>query len=161
MPPKKRATPSTAPKKTRASKLARENDISAEEENEIKEAFHLFSAPHEDFPDEKEGVIPQEDVRKALVALGLPPTDSQELHSILSALDPTSTGLVPYAPFLAVAAAKLHSRSDDATAAEVDAAFQLFTRGSDGPITLNHLRRIARELKEDQLGEDLLRDMIL
>ncbi|PKY00081.1 hypothetical protein P168DRAFT_300230 [Aspergillus campestris IBT 28561] len=123
MPPKKRATPSTAPKKSRASKLARENDISAEEENEIKEAFHLFSAPHDDFPDEKEGVIPQEDVRKALVP--------QELQSILSALDPTSTGLVPYAPFLAVAAAKLHSRSDDANAAE------------------------------DQLGEDLLRDMIL
>jgi Ca2+-binding EF-hand superfamily protein len=45
--------------------------------------------------------------------------------------------------------------------AEVDAAFQLFTKGTDGPITLGHLRRIARELKEDSLGDDLLRDMIL
>lgn len=44
--------------------------------------------------------------------------------------------------------------------AEVDTAFQLFTRGTDGPIMLSHLRRIARELKEDS-GDALLRDMIL
>lgn len=43
----------------------------------------------------------------------------------------------------------------------MDAAYRLFTRGSDGPITLNHLKRIARELKEDSVGEGLLRDMIL
>ncbi|KAL2838830.1 hypothetical protein BJY01DRAFT_32855 [Aspergillus pseudoustus] len=164
MPPKKRSAPSAsspAPKKARQSKLAKENDISGEEENEIKEVFHLFSEPNEKFAKEKEGVIEREDVRKALVALGLAPTDSKELQSILSAVDPTVTGYVPYAPFLAVAAAKLRSRSDEAMSAEVDAAFQLFTRGTDGPITLGHLRRIARELKEDSVGDALLRDMIL
>jgi Ca2+-binding EF-hand superfamily protein len=94
-------------------------------------------------------------------ALGLAPTDSKELQSILSAVDPTGTGYVPYAPFLAVAAAKLRSRTDEAMSAEVDTAFQLFTRGTDGPITLGHLRRIARELKEDSVGDALLKDMIL
>lgn len=99
--------------------------------------------------------------------MNLPPSDSSELHSILSAVDPTRTGYVPYAPFLSVAAAKLRSRDDDGDddgdtrAAEAAAAFQLFTRGSNGPITFSHLRRIARELKEDGVGEDLLRDMIL
>ncbi|KAF7118879.1 hypothetical protein CNMCM5793_008511 [Aspergillus hiratsukae] len=163
MPPKKRSAPATssAPKKARQSKLAKENDISAEEESEIKEVFHLFSTTAAEFPNEKEGVIPREDVRKALVALGLPPSDSSELHSILSAVDPTNTGFVPYAPFVSVAAAKLRSRSAEAMSAEVDAAFQLFTRGTDGPITLGHLRRIARELKEDNLGDELLKDMIL
>ncbi|KAL4802169.1 hypothetical protein BDV18DRAFT_147635 [Aspergillus unguis] len=165
MPPKKRSAPSSsapAPKKPKArqSKLAKENDISGEEEGEIKEVFHIFSEKNEDFPDEKEGVIAREDVRKALVALGLPPTDSKELQSILSAIDPTGTGYVPYSPFLSVAAAKLRSRSDEANSAEVDAAFQLFTRGAEGPITVGHLRRIARELKED-LADGLLRDMIL
>jgi hypothetical protein len=69
MPPKKRSAPATssAPKKARQSKLAKENDISAEEESEIKEVFHLFSTTAEEFPNEKEGVIPREDVRKALV----------------------------------------------------------------------------------------------
>ncbi|KAJ5620327.1 EF-hand superfamily Ca2+-modulated protein [Penicillium lagena] len=167
MPPKRRGTPaatasSSAPKRARQSKLAKENNISAEEENEIKEVFHLFSAPNDRFPDEKEGVIPREDVRKALVALGLPPTDSTELSDILTALDPTATGFVPYAPFVSASAAKLRSRDDDAMAAEVDDAFQLFTRGSDAPIiTLSHLRRIARDLKEDGVGDDLLKDMIL
>lgn len=93
-------------------------------------------------------------------ALGLPPEDSTELSEILSALDPTSAGYIPYSPFVSVAAAKLRSRDDDAMAEEVDHAYQLFTRGTDGPISINHLRRIARELKEDSVDDDLLRDMI-
>lgn len=70
-PPKRRGTgPSssaTGPKRARPSKLAKENNITAEEENEIKEVFQLFADAHEDFPTEKEGVIPREDVRKAMV----------------------------------------------------------------------------------------------
>jgi Ca2+-binding EF-hand superfamily protein len=194
-PPKRRGAPassSATPKKARQSKLAKENDISAEEENEIKEVFQLFADAHDDFPGEKEGVIPREDVRKAMVyvpplrhtvleilprhyilpslilkktlpyrALGLPPSDSTELSEILSALDPTSIGYIPYSPFVSVVAAKLHSRDDDAMAAEVDSAYQLFTKGAEGPISLNHLRRIARELKEGSVGDDLLKDMII
>ncbi|KAJ5098265.1 hypothetical protein N7532_005266 [Penicillium argentinense] len=163
-PPKRRGAPassSATPKKARQSKLAKENNISAEEENEIKEVFQLFADAHDDFPGEKEGVIPREDVRKAMVALGLPPSDSTELSDILSALDPTSIGYIPYSPFVSVVAAKLRSRDDDAMAAEVDSAYQLFTKGAEGPISLNHLRRIARELKEDSVGDDLLKDMII
>ncbi|KAL4965508.1 EF-hand superfamily Ca2+-modulated protein [Aspergillus stella-maris] len=165
MPPKKRSAPSastsgTTPKKARQSKLAKENDISGEEENEIKEVFGIFAEKNEEFSNEKEGVIPREDVRKALVALGLPPSSPSELSNILSAIDPTNTGFAPYTSFLSAAALKLRSRSDDALAEEVDVAFSLFTRGSDGPITIAHLRRIARELKED-VDDKLLRDMIL
>lgn len=94
-------------------------------------------------------------------ALGLPPTDSSELAEIISALDPTTSGFVPYSPFVSIAAAKLHSKGEDAISAEVDDAYQLFTRGTNGPITLSHLRRIARDLKEDGVGDDLLKDMIL
>lgn len=93
--------------------------------------------------------------------MGLPPTDSSELADILSALDPTLSGYIPYGPFVSVIAAKLHSRDDDAMVAEVDDAYRLFTRGTDGPISFGHLRRIARELKEDSVDDELLRDMIL
>ncbi|KAJ5782681.1 hypothetical protein N7457_004455 [Penicillium paradoxum] len=185
MPPKKRGAASSsapAPKRGRASKLAKENNITAEEENEIKEVFHLFSDKHADFPDEKEGVIPRGRCAQGTgvssptstyteypttitytlpLALGLPPTDSSELAEILSALDPTLTGYVPYSPFVSIAAAKLRSRDDEAMTAEVDDAYQLFTRGTDGPITLSHLRRIARDLKEDSVDDELLKDMIL
>lgn len=54
-------------RKRRQSKLAKENDISADEENEIKEAFHLFASKNAEFNDEKEGVMQTEDVRRALV----------------------------------------------------------------------------------------------
>ncbi|KAJ5433264.1 uncharacterized protein N7458_012420 [Penicillium daleae] len=165
MPPKRRGAPAsssttTAPRRTR-SKLAKENDITAEEENEIKEVFQLFADANEDFPAEKDGVLPREDVRKAMVALGVPPTDSPELADILSAIDPTSTGYVPYNAFVSAVAAKLRSQDDDARAAEVDTAYQLFTRGSNGPISLSHLRRITRDLKEDSVDDNLLKDMIL
>ncbi|KAJ5246446.1 hypothetical protein N7468_001429 [Penicillium chermesinum] len=164
MPPKRRgaasSSSSTAPKRGRQSKLAKENNITAEEENEIKEVFGLFASPNEEFPDEKAGVIPREDVRKAMVALGLPPEDSTELSEILSALDPTLTGYIPYGPFLSVVAAKLRSRDDEDMAAEADEAYRLFTRGTSGPISLSMLRRIARELKEN-VDDELLKDMIL
>lgn len=71
-PPKRRQTASTketrtAKKPQRQSKLAKENNISAEEEAEIKEAFRLFSVEHEDFEEEKEGVIKIDDVRRCLM----------------------------------------------------------------------------------------------
>jgi hypothetical protein len=50
--------------KTRPSKLAKENNISAQEEAEIKEAFSLFCEPMDG---EKEGVIPIGDVRRAMM----------------------------------------------------------------------------------------------
>ncbi|CEJ58422.1 Putative EF-hand superfamily Ca2-modulated protein [Penicillium brasilianum] len=167
MPPKRRGAPAssstttTATPKRPRSKLAKENDITADEENEIKEVFQLFADANEDFPAEKDGVMPREDVRKAMVALGVPPSDSTELADILSAVDPTSTGYVAYSAFVTAVAAKLHSQDDDARVAEVDTAYQLFTRGSDGPISLSHLRRIARELKEDSIDDNLLKDMII
>lgn len=43
---------------------------------------------------------------------------------------------------------------------EVRAAYKLFTHGGAGPITLAHLRRVAKELRED-VPDEVLRDMIL
>lgn len=53
--------------KPRRSKLAQENDISAEDEREMKVAWSLFKLEDvEGFSDEREGVIRTEDLRKAL-----------------------------------------------------------------------------------------------
>jgi Ca2+-binding EF-hand superfamily protein len=43
---------------------------------------------------------------------------------------------------------------------EVSAAYKLFTHGGAGPITIAHLRRVAKELRED-VPDDVLKDMIL
>ena len=43
---------------------------------------------------------------------------------------------------------------------EVKAAYKLFTRGTDGPINIHHLRRVAKELREE-ISDEILRNMIL
>jgi Ca2+-binding EF-hand superfamily protein len=48
----------------------------------------------------------------------------------------------------------------ESNAEELSAAYRLFTHGGAGPITLAHLRRVARELRED-VPDDVLKDMIL
>ncbi|KAI0379921.1 calmodulin [Hypomontagnella monticulosa] len=162
MPPKRKATASTsAAPKEKQSKLAKEHNISAREEREIKEAFALFAEPMEG---EKEGVIPAKDVRRAMVALGIPPT-KPELKEFLEILDPDDEGYASYEPFVAICALKLHARPDNGgpAADEVDEAFRLFTGGSggdDATLTLAHLKRVAMTLKQD-VDEQLLKDMIL
>ncbi|UNI19044.1 Hydroxyacylglutathione hydrolase [Purpureocillium takamizusanense] len=168
MPPKRKPATTAAgrsssgPKAPRQSKLAKEHNVSAQEEGEIKEAWGLFAEPMDG---EKNGVLPIDDVKSALIALGIPPSSRAELAEFRSILDPSSDGYATYEPFFAICALKLHARddADDAEAhrAAVHEAFRLFTNGdADGPITLAHLRRVAAVLKED-VDEDLLKDMIL
>ncbi|KFY45467.1 hypothetical protein V494_00931 [Pseudogymnoascus sp. VKM F-4513 (FW-928)] len=160
--PAKRRAPSgaepSAPPKPRQSKLAKEHNISGHEENEIKEAFSLFSIPQKG---EKEGVIPTQDVKKAMIALGVQPT-KPELAEFLEILDPDSEGYAPYSSFVAICALKMRAKDNDTSAKdeEVEQGYLLFTNGTDGPITMAHLKRTAAMLKED-VSEDLLKDMIL
>lgn len=57
---------------------------------------------------------------------------------------------------------KIHAKKDDSGAIdeEVEQAFRLFTNGTEGPITIGMLKRVAAALKEE-VSDDLLRDMIL
>jgi hydroxyacylglutathione hydrolase len=170
MPPKRKAATASASGATRAaprSKLAKEHNVSTQQEGEIKEAYSLFAEPMDG---ERHGVIPIDDVKSALIALGIPPSSKDELNEFISILDPDSDGYATYEPFFAICALKFHARSDSddddqnaqsaAHRAQLDEAFRLFTNNQDGPITLAHLRRVAAVLKED-VDEELLKDMIL
>ncbi|CAG8957062.1 hypothetical protein HYFRA_00009263 [Hymenoscyphus fraxineus] len=151
--------PEPGPPKVRQSKLAKEHNITGTEENEIREAFSLFSEKRKG---EKEGVIPTGDVRRAMIALGILPEKS-ELEEFISILDPYREGFVEYEPFVGICALKIHARTrnSDTHTQEVNEAFALFTKGAgDEKITLATLKRIANDLKEE-VGDDLLRDMIL
>ncbi|KAI6907388.1 hypothetical protein KC318_g8970 [Hortaea werneckii] len=146
--------PKAAPK--RRSKLAKENDLTAEEEAEIQEAYNLFA--HES----DEGLIlDHADVRRCLIALNAPPTDQAEMKEILDTIDPDDAGYVDYEHFVAVAALKLHSRHEDPGAQdeEVMKAFSLFTKGEERDITLHDLRRVVKELRED-VPDNVLKDMV-
>jgi Ca2+-binding EF-hand superfamily protein len=105
-------------------------------------------------------------------SLNLAP-DKSEVPDILATIDPLETGFVPFVPFLSYAAIALHSKEQgsdeddeedeyqqESNFAEVQAAYKLFTHGGPGPITLAHLRRVAKELRED-VPDAVLKDMIL
>lgn len=105
-------------------------------------------------------------------SLNLAPEKS-EVAGILNTIDPLNSGFVPFVPFLSYAAIMMNSKDDDEDeeneededghevydVEEVRAAYRLFTHGGPGPITLAHLRRVAKELRED-VPDELLKDMI-
>ncbi|KAF2825584.1 EF-hand superfamily Ca2+-modulated protein [Ophiobolus disseminans] len=171
MPPRSRAAPNKKAPVKRASKLAKENGLSADQEAEIREAFALFAVHHPIHADSKEGVLRKDDVRRCLISLNLAP-DKSEIPSILETIDPLNTGIVEFIPFLSYAAIAMHTKEDgseeadddeyqvESNAEEVSAAYRLFTHGGAGPITIAHLRRVAKELRED-VSDDVLKDMIL
>ncbi|KAJ0308300.1 hypothetical protein COL5a_000797 [Colletotrichum fioriniae] len=167
-------TTTTDVPRPRASKLAKEHNISAHEEREIREAFSLFAEPLKGYS--KEGVMPTSDVRSCLVALGIPPSSRDEQAEFVDILDPEGEGFVAYEPFFAVCALKYHQREErgggEARRREVEEAFGLFTgagaggssaSGSAGArdvITIADLKRVAAVLRED-VKDEVLRDMIL
>lgn len=67
-PPKGRKAPgkNKAPVK-RASKLAKENGLTADQEAEIREAYTLFAVHHPEHESSKEGVLRKDDVRRCLM----------------------------------------------------------------------------------------------
>ncbi|KAF7552567.1 hypothetical protein G7046_g7364 [Stylonectria norvegica] len=77
MPPKRKAGPSTGSSalKPRQSKLAKEHNVTPQEEGEIREAFSLFAEPMDG---EKNGVLPTDDVKSALMYA--PPSSPPYFH---------------------------------------------------------------------------------
>ncbi|KAJ9604197.1 hypothetical protein H2200_011031 [Cladophialophora chaetospira] len=173
MPPRKTpakgkaaATKPTPTPKARRSKLAKENDITAEEEAEIKEAWNLFRLEDvEGYEDEKEGVLRTSNVRHVLRAQGLAPKNEADMRDIIETLDPETEGYVTYPHLVALCAIQLKSQTDETKAEEIETAFKLFhpgqaASGRDDVIRLQDLRAVAKVLKED-ISDDVLKAMIL
>lgn len=162
MPPKRKAAapPKSAPK-PRRSKLAKDNDLSAEDEREIQEAWSMCRENDvEGFEDEKEGVISTSKVKVVMKALGIAPKSQKDMDEYLEILDPESDGYVTYPHFVELAAIQINNRSDETKDEEVEKAFKLFTSGNERPITFGDLRRIAGLLNQD-VSDDVLKAMIL
>lgn len=165
MPPKKKAaaTPkATKPTpKPRRSKLAKDNDLTNEDEREIQDAWAIYRDDTvAGYEDEKEGVIPTSKVKLVMKALGIDPKSQQDMDEYIEILDPESEGYVTYAHFVELAAIQINSKTDETRDDEVEKAFKLFTSGGSRPITLQDLRRIAALLNQD-VSDDVLKAMIV
>jgi Ca2+-binding EF-hand superfamily protein len=93
-------------------------------------------------------------------ALEIPPTATPAARNDL---DPDFTGYVPYGKFLPYASSHINlggqspsaEEDDGAHMQEVQSAYDLFTLNGPGPISIAHLRRVARQLKENVTDEQL------
>ncbi|KAF2773129.1 EF-hand, partial [Teratosphaeria nubilosa] len=149
--------------KARRSKLAKKHSISADEEAEIQEAFNLFVKSPSNPNSPLETSISIADVRRALIALNAPPASPSDLQDLLAAAGADGSGWVDYVHFFPVAALQLSKRVDEsdeeAQMQEVAKAYGLFTKGEEREITLQDLRRVARDLREE-VPDNVLKDMI-
>jgi hypothetical protein len=90
------------------------------------------------------------------------------MEEFLEILDPDGSGYVTYPHFLGVAALQINNKADDEDGDdmlrvedEVTAAMELFTNGVRRDVTIEDLRRVRGLLREEGVGEDVLRAMVL
>jgi len=165
MPPKKKgaatAKAAKAAAKGRRSKLAKDNDLSIEDERVIQEAWAIYREDSaEGYEDEKEGVVPTSKVQMVMRALGIYPKSQKDMDEYIEILDPESEGYVTYTHFVELAAIQINNKSDETEDEVVEKAFKLFTSGGERPITFHDLRRIAGLLNQD-VSDDVLKAMVV
>jgi Ca2+-binding EF-hand superfamily protein len=85
----------------------------------------------------------------------------EDLKQVRQELQPDEEGYITYDSFLVYASQRLELQQDEEVddeehMAEVHRAFDLFTHNGPGPIHIAHLRRVARQLKEEVSDEQLI-----
>jgi Ca2+-binding EF-hand superfamily protein len=95
------------------------------------------------------------------LGISVSPDEQQET---LETLDPGDDGYVAYGPFLEFAALQLNALAEDEDEErqqeELQAAYNMFTHNGPGPITIAHLRRVAKTIRED-VDDGTLKEMIM
>lgn len=123
--------------------------LTEEQKAEIDEAFDLFDA-------EKSGEVTLHELKVCLKAFGFK-VNKQEILKLRAAHDPKASGpTVSQSAFKAIMEYKLCERDPKD---ELKKAFRLFDTENKGGITVDDLRKVARELGE-AVPDDELRAMI-
>ncbi|KAK1445009.1 EF-hand like protein [Babesia gibsoni] len=125
--------------------VRKRKELSDEQITEIKDAFAIFDT-------NKSGHIEIRELKMVLKALGFDPT-SDEMYSIMSAVDKEGYGTVSYDDYFKIVKNKVLERDP---MEEISKAFKLFADVNTGTIGLKDLRRVADELGEVISDEELI-----
>lgn len=151
-PPRSRANSRRTPLSSRASAFSPERHsrpgLTEAEIHELKAAFDLVDA-------DCSGMIEPRDLKEALVNLGFEPKNST-VYQMFADVDVDCSGNIDFEEFLTIATEE-RQQKDKRT--DVDKLFRLFDDDRTGFVTIENLRRIARELGEN-VNDDDLREMI-
>nr|XP_019596955.1 PREDICTED: centrin-4 isoform X1 [Rhinolophus sinicus] len=130
--------------KKRAAKI----ELNETQKQEIKEAFDLFDV-------DGSGTIDVKELKIAMQALGFEPK-KEEIKKMIAAIDKERTGTISFEDFFEIMSVKMSEKDEKE---EILKAFKLFDDNNTGSITLNNIKKVAKELGEN-LTDDELQEML-
>ncbi|XP_028006118.2 centrin-4 [Eptesicus fuscus] len=129
-------------------KKAAKIELNETQKREIKEAFDLFDI-------DGSGTIDVKELKIAMRALGFEPK-KEEVKKLIAEIDKERTGTISFEDFFAIMSVKMSEKDEKE---ELLKAFKLFDDDATGTITLNNIKRVAKELGET-LTDDELQEML-
>ncbi|XP_006153194.2 centrin-4-like isoform X1 [Tupaia chinensis] len=119
-------------------------ELNETQKQEIKEAFDLFDI-------DGSGTIDVKELKIAMWALGFEPK-KEEIKRMIAEMDSEGTGTISFEDFFAIMSIKMSEKDENE---ELLKAFKLFDDDNTGGITLNNIKRVAKELGENLTDEEL------
>lgn len=130
--------------KKRAAKV----ELNETQKQEIKEAFDLFDV-------DGSGTIDVKELKIAMRALGFEPK-KEEIKKLIAEIDKEGIGTIGFEDFFAIMSVKMSEKDEKE---EILKTFKLFDDDDTGSISLNNIKRVAKELGEN-LTDDELQEML-
>ena len=127
-----------------------ESELTPEQQADIAEAFKLLDV-------DGCGTIHAKDLKVALRALGYEPHKDKVKKMVSEADKESMSNTLTAEEFEVILKAKFFEQDNDE---ENDIAFPLFTQGNSDFISIDDLRRVAAEIGEAGLGDEILEEMI-
>merc|ERR1712183_433639 len=129
----------TAPaQKTWEAKFWERPGLSADEVQEVKDAFDLFDT-------DSSGAVSVQELIDAMVSLGID-KKNEAVFEMIKEVDTDGSGVLEFQEFLDMMCARL---TDKTPRSEIEKVFKLFDNDRTGEISLDNLKRVASELGEE------------
>merc|ERR1711907_196643 len=138
----KKAQPTAG--KTFEAKFWERPGLSADEVQEVKDAFDLFDT-------DSSGAVSVTELVEAMRSLGLE-QKNEAVFNMIKEIDTDGSGELEFQEFLEMMTARL---TDKPPRSEIERVFKLFDDDRTGEISLNNLKRVASELGEEVSNEEL------
>ena len=115
---------------------------------EVREAFNLFDV-------DGSGRIDPKELKEAMISLGYT-NNNAVISDMIADLDKDGTGDLDFEEFLNIFTLQIGAGSGEESREDVAKIFHLFDVEKTGYISLNQLKRVARELGETMSDAELL-----
>jgi len=118
--------------------------LSADEVQEVKDAFDLFDS-------DSSGAVSVQELVEAMQSLGLD-QKNDAVFNMIKEIDTDGSGELEFAEWLEMMTARLTNKTPKA---DIEKVFKLFDNDRTGEISLDNLKRVANDLGEEVSNEEL------